>query len=122
LFTTSERERETVESGVCVVREREREEGVTRVYARLAARRNATYKGPEDQRRSKGIRIKRTSYVVSEFIRSTSYVLCVCVCVDDLRRLLKRSRLNTKLDSRSHCVDRGRGIPKEREEDKRREV
>ena len=36
LFTTSERERETVESGVCVVREREREEGVTRVYARLA--------------------------------------------------------------------------------------
>ena len=36
-----------------------------RVYERVAARRNGTYKG---------IRIQRTSYVVYEFIRSTSYV------------------------------------------------
>ena len=61
------REKERQESQVCACCEREREQRewvrVNRVYERLAARWNATYKG---------IRIKRTSYVVYEFIRSTS--------------------------------------------------
>jgi hypothetical protein len=51
---------------VLCVRERQREwVRLNRVYERLAARRNATYKG---------IRIKSTSYAY-ELIRSTSYVV-----------------------------------------------
>ncbi len=44
---------------------------VNRVYERLAARRNATYKG---------IRMKRISYVAYELIRSTSYVVSSSRC------------------------------------------